>query len=150
VSQTLKLAREVQAALRDSPEDFFDGMYGDKPDQWAATLSGTDRLRFIVNTLTRLRMCTAEGRVALKAKGPPTRSKASEAEALLPWFEVPGRASRGTRIVFGHWSTLGFLNAHGVIGLDTGCVWGGALTAVNLDADIAPVSVPCAAHQRPG
>jgi len=148
VEQTLQLAQEVQRALCASPEDFLDHMYGDKPDRWSEALQGHDRYRFIVNTLTRLRVCTAEGRVALKAKGPPRRGAGPE--ALLPWFEVPGRASRDARIIFGHWSTLGFVNAHGVIGLDTGCVWGGALTAVNLDAPIRPVSVACAGYQSPG
>ena len=96
-------------------------------------------------------MCTAEGRVALKAKGAPVRGTPPNGAApLLPWFEVPGRASRATRIIFGHWSTLGFMNAHGVIGLDTGCVWGGSLTAVNLDEPIRPISVPCAGYQEPG
>jgi bis(5'-nucleosyl)-tetraphosphatase (symmetrical) len=145
VPQTLLLAQEVHNALRVAPEAFFDHMYGDKPDQWSEDLTGTDRIRFIVNCLTRLRVCTAAGRVALKAKGPPSR-----AATLLPWFEVPGRASRGTRIIFGHWSALGYVNAHGVIGLDTGCVWGGALTAVNLDQPIRPISIACAGYQEPG
>jgi bis(5'-nucleosyl)-tetraphosphatase (symmetrical) len=149
VAQTLALAGEVHAALRGSPDDFFSHMYGDKPDRWSEELRGRDRLRFIVNVLTRLRVCTDDGRVALKAKGPPPKTAAGE-RTLLPWFEVPGRASRDTRIVFGHWSTLGYVNAHGVIGLDTGCVWGGALTAVNLDEPIRPVSVPCAGYQEPG
>jgi bis(5'-nucleosyl)-tetraphosphatase (symmetrical) len=146
VPQTLALAQEVRTALLAAPEDFFDHMYGDKPGEWTEDLTGTDRRRFVVNVLTRLRVCTAAGRVALKVKGPPKPGQA----ALLPWFEIPGRASRGTRIIFGHWSTLGYVNAHGVIGLDTGCVWGGALTAVNLDAPIKPVSVPCAGYQEPG
>jgi bis(5'-nucleosyl)-tetraphosphatase (symmetrical) len=146
VPQTLGLAQEVRTALLAAPEDFFDHMYGDKPDQWTEDLTGIDRLRFVVNALTRLRVCTAAGRVALKAKGPPKPGLA----ALLPWFEIPDRASRGTRIIFGHWSTLGYVNAHGVIGLDTGCVWGGALTAVNLDVPIKPISVPCAGYQQPG
>jgi bis(5'-nucleosyl)-tetraphosphatase (symmetrical) len=151
VLQAVSLAREVQAALLAGPEEFFDHMYGDKPDLWTDELKGADRRRFIVNALTRLRVCTAQGRVALKAKGPPPRSKdRSAAEPLLPWFEVPGRASRDTRIIFGHWSTLGYVNAHGVIGLDTGCVWGGALTAVNLDAAIRPVSIACPGYQEPG
>jgi bis(5'-nucleosyl)-tetraphosphatase (symmetrical) len=145
VAQTLSLSQEVQAALLAGPEDFFAQMYGDQPDLWSEELRGADRLRFIVNTLTRLRVCTPEGRVALKAKGPPRPGS-----ALLPWFEVPGRASRATRIIFGHWSTLGFVNAHGVIGLDTGCVWGGALTAVNLDQPPRPISVRCAGYQEPG
>jgi bis(5'-nucleosyl)-tetraphosphatase (symmetrical) len=148
-AQTMSLAQEVQTALRTAPEAFFDHMYGDKPDVWTDALQGHDRLRFIVNTLTRLRVCTAEGRVALKAKGPPPRGK-RHAESLLPWFEVPGRLSRDTRIIFGHWSTLGFVNRHGVIGLDTGCVWGGTLTAVNLDQAIRPISVPCPGYQAPG
>jgi bis(5'-nucleosyl)-tetraphosphatase (symmetrical) len=148
-AQTVSLAREVQTALRAAPEDFFDHMYGDKPDLWTEELHGHDRLRFIVNTLTRLRVCTAEGRVALKVKGPPPRGK-RDAGSLLPWFEVPGRLSRDTRVIFGHWSTLGFVNSQGVIGLDTGCVWGGTLTAVNLDQAIRPLGVPCPGYQAPG
>jgi bis(5'-nucleosyl)-tetraphosphatase (symmetrical) len=145
VPQTLVLAQEVHNALLAAPEDFFDHMYGDKPDQWSDDLTGADRLRFIVNCLTRLRVCTADGRVALEAKGAPL-----PASTLLPWFEVPGRASRATRIIFGHWSALGYVNAHGVIGLDTGCVWGGALTAVNLDQPIRPISITCSGYQQPG
>jgi bis(5'-nucleosyl)-tetraphosphatase (symmetrical) len=148
VPQTLALAQEAQTALRAAPEDFLDHMYGDKPDHWSEALRGADRLRFIVNTLTRLRVCTAEGRVALKAKGPPPKPLAG-AESLLPWFEIPTRASRDARIIFGHWSTLGFVNAHGVIGLDTGCVWGGSLTAVNLDEPIRPIGVRCPGYQEP-
>ncbi len=151
VAQTLALAAEVHRALCAAPEDFFDHMYGDQPDQWHEDLAGADRLRFIVNVLTRLRVCTAAGQVALKAKGAPSRSATRPGTpALLPWFEVPGRASRAARIIFGHWSTLGFVNAHGVIGLDTGCVWGGSLTAVNLDQPIKPISVSCAGYQEPG
>jgi bis(5'-nucleosyl)-tetraphosphatase (symmetrical) len=145
VARTVSLAQEIQAALRLDPERFFEHMYGDKPDLWTEQLRGTDRLRFIVNILTRLRVCSPEGRVALKAKGPPRAGT-----ALLPWFEVPGRASRDVRIIFGHWSTLGFVNAHGVIGLDTGCVWGGSLTAVDLDQPIRPISIACAGYQAPG
>ena len=145
VPQALALAQEVRTALVAAPEEFFAHMYGDKPDQWTAELAGTDRLRFVVNVLTRLRVCTPAGRVALKAKGPPKPGHA----ALLPWFEIPDRASRGTRIIFGHWSTLGYVDAHGVIGLDTGCVWGGALTAVNLDGPIKPISVACPGYQLP-
>jgi bis(5'-nucleosyl)-tetraphosphatase (symmetrical) len=154
VPEALDLAAEVRTALLASPEDFFDHMYGDKPDRWTPQLRGAERLRFITNILTRLRVCTAAGRVDLKAKGAPVRTakgaRPADAAALLPWFEVPDRASRDTRIVFGHWSTLGYVNAHGVIGLDTGCVWGGSLTAVNLDAPIRPISLRCAGYQDPG
>jgi bis(5'-nucleosyl)-tetraphosphatase (symmetrical) len=145
VAQTLDLAQEVHAALMTTPELLFEHMYGDKPERWTQTLTGADRIRFIVNCLTRLRMCTTDGRMALKAKGPPLRDS-----SLRPWFEIPDRASRDTRIIFGHWSALGYVNAHGVIGLDTGCVWGGALTAVNLDQPIRPISVPCRGYQQPG
>lgn len=139
VALTLQLAGEVQHALRDDPRMLLSGMYGDQPDRWQATLAGPDRLRFAINVLTRLRFCTADGRVDFKQKGKPD----SAPKPWLPWFKVPGRASREQRIVFGHWSALGFHSERGVLALDTGCVWGGALTAVNLDDPQAPpVSVP--------
>ena len=139
VALTLQLAGEVQHALRDDPRMLLSGMYGDQPDRWQATLAGPDRLRFAINVLTRLRFCTADGRVDFKQKGKPD----SAPKPWLPWFKVPGRASREQRIVFGHWSALGFHSERGVLALDTGCVWGGALTAVNLDdPDAPPVSVP--------
>jgi bis(5'-nucleosyl)-tetraphosphatase (symmetrical) len=139
VPQTLQLAAEVQRALRDEPRSLLSNMYGDQPDHWQATLAGMDRLRFTINVLTRLRFCTADGRIDLRQKGKPD----SAPRPWLPWFKAPGRASRERRIVFGHWSALGFYSAPGLLGLDTGCVWGGALTAVNLDDPQAPpVSVP--------
>ena len=138
--QTLKLAGEVERALRRQPERLLSAMYGDQPDRWRASIAGTDRLRFTVNVLTRLRFCTPEGRIDLKQSGPPGSAPAP----LLPWFKVPGRASAEVRIVFGHWSALGFLAGDGVIALDTGCVWGGSLTAVDLDSAMQPrpISVP--------
>jgi bis(5'-nucleosyl)-tetraphosphatase (symmetrical) len=139
VAQTLELAAEVQRALRDDPHALLLGMYGDQPDRWQPTLAGVDRLRLAINVLTRLRFCTADGRVDFNQKGKPN----SASGPWLPWFRVPGRASRGQRIVFGHWSALGFHSERGVLGIDTGCVWGGALTAVNLDdPEAPPVSVP--------
>jgi bis(5'-nucleosyl)-tetraphosphatase (symmetrical) len=136
---TLQLAGEVQRALQNDPRMLLSSMYGDQPDRWQATLAGPERLRFAINVLTRLRFCTADGRVDFKQKGKPD----SAPKPWLPWFKVPGRASRDQRIVFGHWSALGLYSEGGVLGLDTGCVWGGALTAVNLDdPDAAPVSVP--------
>ncbi|MGH8261727.1 MAG: symmetrical bis(5'-nucleosyl)-tetraphosphatase, partial [Steroidobacteraceae bacterium] len=138
-AQALGLAAEAEAALRQDPPAFLSRMYGDRPDRWHDDLEGDDRWRFIINVLTRMRVCTAAGRIDLRMKGPP----ADAAEGFRPWFEHEARASRGTRIVFGHWSALGYVNAHGVVGLDTGCVWGGSLTALRLDADEAPVSLPC-------
>jgi len=136
------LAAEVEGALRGEPRSLLDAMYGDQPDQWSEELAGAGRLRFIVNALTRMRVCTADGRIDLKMKGPPQRAR----RPFRPWFEHR-RASRGTRVIFGHWSALGFVHSHGVIGLDTGCVWGGELTAVNLDADATPLTVPCSEYR---
>ena len=145
VSQTLELAREVEAALQRDPRALFEHMYGDEPDRWSAELGGMERLRFAINVLTRLRVCTAEGRVDLALKGEPPPPPSP----LRPWFTFEKRASRGARIIFGHWSALGLVQSHGVVGLDSGCVWGGALTALDLDVPRSPVSVPCAGHQRP-
>jgi bis(5'-nucleosyl)-tetraphosphatase (symmetrical) len=136
-------ARELEQALRHDPERLFERLYGDQPDRWDDALKGEDRLRFIVNCFTRLRYVDAGGRLKLRAKGAP---KKHQAEALIPWFEAPGARWRGTRIVFGHWSTLGFFSNADLVSLDTGCVWGGKLTALRLDTpDAAPVQVGCRA-----
>lgn len=133
-------AREFEHALRKDPKRVFNQMYGDKPDRWDEALSGAERLRFIVNCFTRLRYVDAGGRLALRAKGAPKNSP----DSLIPWFEAEHAAWRGPRIVFGHWSTLGFFSTPEVIGLDTGCVWGGSLTALRLDApDAPPVCIEC-------
>jgi bis(5'-nucleosyl)-tetraphosphatase (symmetrical) len=127
--QALLLAAEVETVLR-GPDlvEFLSQMYGNEPAQWDDSLTGADRLRVIVNALTRLRFCTPEGVMDLKASGglrdaPP---------GTLPWFDVPGRKSAGTPIAFGHWSTLGFLQRPDLVSLDTGCVWGGCLSALRL------------------
>jgi bis(5'-nucleosyl)-tetraphosphatase (symmetrical) len=139
VTQTLELAAEVERALREDPRTLLSGMYGDQPDRWQPGLSGLARLRLTINVLTRLRFCTPDGRVDFRQKGKPE----SAPSPWLPWFKVPDRASREQRLVFGHWSALGFHSERGVLALDTGCVWGGALTAVNLDdREAPPVSVP--------
>jgi len=137
-AQTLSLAAELQQALRARTEQLLTHMYGDMPDRWQPELRGMQRLRFAINVLTRMRFCTAEGRIDLKHKGKPE----SVGPPWMPWFKAPGRASGDTRIVFGHWSALGLYQGPRLLGLDTGCVWGGALTAINLDApDSPPVSV---------
>lgn len=149
VETTLQLAREVESALRSDPRKLFQHMYGDEPDHWTADLEGTDRLRFAINVLTRLRVCTGDGRVNLRLKGKPPAG----ASPWLPWFDVQGRRTLGTRVVFGHWSALGLIMRDDVIGLDSGCVWGGTLTAVDLDASRAsgcvPVSVACSGYRTP-
>jgi bis(5'-nucleosyl)-tetraphosphatase (symmetrical) len=143
VDQTLSLAREVEAALRSNPRTLFNTMYGDEPDQWSDSLEGADRLRFAINVLTRLRVCTADGRIDLKMKGPASEIRAP----YRAWFEHEKRRTRDARVIFGHWSALGLVQRHNVIGLDTGCVWGGALTALDLDADEPPVRLACRGYQ---
>ncbi len=138
-------AEEVQRRLAgDNAGELYDRMYGNDPDLWHDDLDGWNRLRFTVNAFTRLRVCdAASGRMVLKFKGAPAAAPAG----TQPWFRVPWRRSSGERIVFGHWSALGYVNEHGVLGLDTGCVWGGSLTAQRLDVpDARPVQV----HNRSG
>lgn len=145
--EAAKLAREVEAVLRDDARSMFDAMYGNKPERWEPSLRGMDRLRFVINAFTRMRFCTRDGRIDLKAKGAP----GMQPEDLVPWFDAPGRASRDVRIVCGHWSTLGLVRRKDLLALDTGCVWGGSLTAVDLDDDARPpLQLPCSGHQAPG
>ena len=145
-ARTLALGTEVASALRRDPRALFEHMYGDEPDRWDERLAGAERLRFIINVLTRLRLCTADGRVDIGIKGPPPPPPSP----LRPWFEHPQRASRDVRVIFGHWSALGLVERPGVLGLDSGCVWGGSLTGADLDSDRPPLSVPCARYQRIG
>jgi bis(5'-nucleosyl)-tetraphosphatase (symmetrical) len=149
VQQTLELARELETVLRGPGlADFLAQMWGNQPDRWDEALLGADRLRVVVNALTRLRFCTPEGAMDLRASGglhqaPP---------GLLPWFDVPGRKSAGQPIAFGHWSTLGLMQRPDLLSLDTGCVWGGCLTALRLDARGAHevIQVTCEQAQAPG
>lgn len=135
-----RLAREAERALIADSAAFLHHMYGGFPDHWREDLQGYDRWRVIVNAFTRLRYCDLEGCMDLRHKGKP----GSQPPDLLPWFRVPQRRSRDARIVFGHWSALGRYHGDNVIGLDSGCVWGRALTAVRLDtAEPAFFSVPC-------
>lgn len=152
LARTLALAEEVHEVLRGPAlGDFLHVMYGNEPDLWDDALLGasrcTDRWRFTVNVLTRIRYCTAQGRLDFDAKEDLQRAPAG----LLPWFEVPGRASAGVPIAFGHWSTLGLINRPDLLALDTGCVWGGCLTAVRVDGGRREVvQVECAQAQVPG
>jgi bis(5'-nucleosyl)-tetraphosphatase (symmetrical) len=120
-------------------------MYGDHPDLWDEALRGEERLRYTVNCFTRLRYVDAEGRLDLHAKGSPKAApRKAQRGSLIPWYDAARAKWRGTRLVFGHWSTLGFFRNAEVTGLDTGCVWGGSLTALRLDEpDASPVQVPC-------
>ena len=144
--RTLELGAEVQEVLS-GPRwmDFVRVMYGNEPALWDDALAGADRLRVIVNALTRLRFCTPDGTMDFRAK----QGAESPPAGHLPWFDVPGRASADVTVVFGHWSTLGLVMRPNLLALDTGCVWGGALTAVRL-SDRAVAQVRCAAAMRPG
>ena len=134
-------ARDFESALQKNPTAVLEHLYGDEPDRWDEGLKGADRLRFIGNCFTRLRYVDGDGRLALRAKGSPEKA---QKKSLIPWFEAADARWRGPRIIFGHWSTLGFFSNADVTGLDTGCVWGGSLTALRLDAaDARPVQVGC-------
>ncbi|MEO7391139.1 MAG: symmetrical bis(5'-nucleosyl)-tetraphosphatase [Ramlibacter sp.] len=150
VMQTLLLAAEVEAVLRGPGLiDFLSAMYGNEPAQWDNSLQGMDRLRLIVNALTRLRFCTPGGVMDLKAAGGPGDAP----PGYVPWFDVPGRRTAGTAIAFGHWSTLGFLHRPDIISMDTGCVWGGCLSALRLvpaGARHELIQVRCPQAQTPG
>jgi len=131
-------AAELEQALRsDHSGKLFASMYGNQPDLWRDDLQGAERLRYITNAFTRLRVCDRKGRLLLNFKGTPERLP----RGAMPWFRVPGRRSAGSRIVCGHWSALGYLDEGGVLCLDTGCVWGGTLTAQRIDVDAPPVAV---------
>jgi bis(5'-nucleosyl)-tetraphosphatase (symmetrical) len=147
-AQAQALAAEVQAHLAgDGLGAFLRTMYGNEPAAWHDDLAGADRLRVVVNALTRLRFCTAAGVMDFKTK----EGAGAAPPGHHPWFDVPGRASAGTPLAFGHWSTLGLVQRPDLLALDTGCVWGGALTAVRVDGGRREVlQVPCEAAQQPG
>ena len=140
LQQAAACAREVEDTLRsDRYRQFLENMYGDEPRRWSEQLSGWPRLRFIVNCLTRLRLCTLDGAIDARHKG----TLAAAPAGLVPWFKVPGRRSQSLRIVCGHWSALGYYDGDGVLSIDTGCVWGGTLCAVRLDVPASPRFIPC-------
>jgi len=142
---TLALAAEAEAVLR-GPDlgGFLPRMYGNRPDLWHDELQGADRLRLVINTLTRIRCCWPDGRLDFSHKAGPD----SAPPPLAPWFELPQRRTRGTPIAFGHWSALGHIDRPDLLSLDTGCVWGGRLSAVRIDGGRRElVQVDCAAQR---
>ncbi len=148
LEQAQAFARELEDVLR-GPDyrDYLFEMYGNQPDRWDPGLTGQDRLRFITNCLTRMRYCHADGRLALKEKG----ALGKQAEGLVPWFHAPGRRTRDERIVFGHWSTLGYWGEDNVWGIDGGCLWGGELIALRVrrNGKVKPVRLSCAGYLSP-
>jgi bis(5'-nucleosyl)-tetraphosphatase (symmetrical) len=149
VTHTLALAAEVETVLR-GPDwrDFLHHMYGNQPAAWRADLTGVDRLRVVVNALTRLRFCTADGQMEFAAK----EGADAAPSGFMPWFDVPGRQTADVTVAFGHWSTLGLLKRTDVWALDTGCVWGACLSAMRLSDDGRHelVQVKCEQAQKPG
>ncbi len=146
--QTLAYAQELANALRAANYvEFLKSMYGNLPARWSASLQGMDRLRVIVNALTRLRFCSVEGEMEFASK----EGAGKAPEGYLPWFDVPGRQTSKGTVAFGHWSTLGLINRPNLIALDTGCVWGGCLSAMRVDGgrrDLQQATCPQA--QIPG
>ena len=146
LQQAEDCAREVERALRLDAAGLLEEMYGDEPDRWSPDLKGAGRLRFAVNCLTRLRFVDGKGRLMLWYKG----TIADAPKGAIPWFRHPERATCNDAFVFGHWSALGYLAEPGLRCLDTGCVWGGALTALRLDREGKPLHLPCRGSRRVG
>jgi len=144
LTQAKNYAHELETVLQNNLAEFLNNMYGDKPDQWQESLSGFERLRFICNAFTRMRFCKEDGTLDLKNNG----SAATTDDGGLPWFEIAQRKSQKEKLLFGHWSTLGKVNKKNIYPLDTGCVWGGQLTALRLE-DEKVISVDCPAAANP-
>jgi bis(5'-nucleosyl)-tetraphosphatase (symmetrical) len=139
VDNALSLAAEVEQALRATDYRLFlQALYGSRPTRWSEALSGFDRLRVIVNAMTRMRFCSVSGEMEFTTKG----ESSAAPKGFMPWFDVPGRHSATTPIVFGHWSALGLHLGASIFAIDSGCVWGGALTALRL-SDQAVFQVDC-------
>lgn len=131
--QALGYAAEVESVLHsDDYLDFFKHMYGNLPDHWCEDLQGMDRLRVITNAATRLRICSLQGQMEFKFKGELRDIPAG----FMPWFDVPHRATTDTQVIFGHWSALGLQQRNNIYALDTGCLWGGKLSAMNLETKV--------------
>lgn len=143
-----KCAAELEQTLRGKHyKAFLADMYGNEPDIWSDDLKGMDRLRFITNALTRLRFCDMDGVLKMKEKGSPQ----GDHKDLLPWYAHPERKTRKDTILFGHWSTLGYYHAHHVYALDSGCLWGGSLTALRVDKKPFKVTeLACPQAKQPG
>lgn len=147
IKKAIKYAHELEDVLRSEYYiEFIYHMYGNLPDKWDKELTRWKRYRFICNSFTRMRYCEKDGTLNFKSHGAP----GIHPKNTLPWFDVPKRKAENDRIIFGHWSTLGKINKHNVYALDTGCVWGGELTALRIDTDIAEyTSITCSGDANP-
>lgn len=150
LEDALLYAQEVHQKLKSEElGDFLKNMYGNMPNQWSEDLLGYDRLRVVVNALTRIRFCTPEGTMDFES----SESAADAPAGVIPWFECPNRKTAKDILAFGHWSTLGLVNRPHLIALDTGCVWGGCLTAMELSGDFTERhihQISCEQAQKPG
>ncbi len=149
LAQAQACAREVETLLRGPDHvEFLQQMYGNEPDRWSDELTGVERLRFITNCFTRMRWCDADGRLLLKEKG----GLEQPAPGALPWFRVPDRRSSKERILFGHWSTIGYLAENNCWALDSGCVWGGRMSALRVrrKKPLTLIEIDCPGYLVPG
>ncbi len=141
-----KMAMLAEQALRGSNyQAFLKQMYGNKPNIWSSNLKGVERLRYIVNCFTRMRYCDADGRLDFIHSGPP----GSQPKGLVPWFDAPKRKNTDMRIIFGHWSSLGYYEGSNCYAIDTGCLWGGQLTALRLGEQVQRFSIDCPEAKKP-
>ena len=140
------MALLAEQALKGSDyQAFLKQMYGNKPNVWSSNLKGVERLRFIINCFTRMRYCDVNGRLDFIHSGP----LGSQPKGLVPWFAVPKRKNADMRIIFGHWSTLGYYEGPNCYAIDTGCLWGGQLTALKLGESVQRFSIDCPEAKKP-
>lgn len=146
LKQAQSYATELEYELKNNLKEFLNNMYGDKPDKWDNSLTSFERLRFICNCFTRMRFCKQDGTLDFSSNGAP----GAIPKETLPWFDISNRKTINEKLLFGHWSTLGEINKKNVYALDTGCVWGGKLSALRIDTEIAEyISVDCSGEENP-
>ncbi len=146
LQQAKDYATELEYILKNNLSEFLNHMYGNKPDKWQESLTYFDRLRFICNSFTRMRFCYQDSTLDFSSNGAP----GTIPEDTSPWFDISERKTKEDKILFGHWSTLGMINKKNVYALDTGCVWGGELTALRIDKENPEyISIDCSGHANP-
>jgi len=147
ISDAERNARDVEAMLRSARwAEGIASMYGDGPSIWNERLDAAQRRRYAINAFTRMRFCHPDGALDFEHTGAP----GTQGAGLVPWFDHPRRATRDVHVVFGHWATLGLLQRTDITATDSGCVWGGKLTAVPLDPPGEPIAIDCCGHRGPG
>lgn len=145
-SQAKKMAAKVEKELRGKHYlDFFKVMYGNQPNHWNGHLSDQEQLRFTVNCFTRMRFCDKKGHLDFEHNGPI----GTQPKHLLPWFDLEQRKNKELKIIFGHWSALGYHESNNCYAIDTGCLWGGQLTALKLGKKMQRISIECKEHRKP-